>query len=122
MKITHLILAFFLCILSAGCERGRPPAAKEQATKSEANLSETRSVNRYEFVEKKLVLHPEDEVELNHKYLGSHDGYDYISVRNHRYKIPSDQLNLNQSFPLTEDVTKWVPLRIHFSHIEYALD
>ena len=81
-----------------------------------------REVDRYEFVESELVKHPEDEKKLNHNYMGSLNGFDYISVRNRGYKIPSYQLNLKHSFALTKDTSKWIPLLIHFSHIKYELN
>ena len=81
-----------------------------------------REVDRYEFVESELVKYPEDEKKLNHNYMGSLDGFDYISVRNRGYKIPSDQLNLKHSFPLTKNTSEWIPLRIHFSQVKYELN
>jgi len=111
-------------IAATGCKARnvsdtRRPPAEIRSTPQLARPT-VRELNRYEFVEKELVQHPEDDGSLNHNYIGSLHGYDYISVRNHRYKIPSDQLDLKHSFPLTEDTTKWIPLRIHFSQIHYA--
>jgi hypothetical protein len=82
-----------------------PPKAKE--------------VNRYEFVESEVLSHPDDETGFNHLYMGSLDGFDYVSIRSNNYRIPSNQLKLEHSFPLTQDAAKWLHIRIHFSHIKY---
>jgi len=92
-------------------EKAIPDKASSPVTAKEAN--------RYEFVESEILPHPEDENEFNHLYMGSLDGYDYISVRSNKYKIPSEQLELENNFPLTEDSTKWVHMRIHFSQVKY---
>jgi hypothetical protein len=114
--------AVLLCVIAGGCQSGNLPDDPKSTSSSKANPSTAREVNRYEFVESELVPHPEDETEFNHYYMGSRDGYDFITVRSHTYKIPTDQLNLKNSFPLTKDDKKWTPLRIHFSHVEYPED
>ncbi|MGJ8655813.1 MAG: hypothetical protein ACSHX6_05120 [Akkermansiaceae bacterium] len=81
-------------------------------------VPEALEVNRFEFVERELVANMKDEVEFSHYYMGTHDGFDFISVRENRYKIPSEQLKLKQTFPVTGHSANWVPMRIHFSHVE----
>jgi hypothetical protein len=126
MKPPSYTMALLLCIISTGCNSEKLPATKAMTTESNpapAVVPTTaQEVDRYEFVESELVKHPEDEKKLNHNYMGSLNGFDYISVRNRGYKIPSDQLNLKHSFALTKDTSKWIPLRIHFSHIKYELN
>jgi len=123
MNTPFYIVVLLAFIISTGCETKN--ASETKAPPAEARSAPplaqptVREVDRYEFVEKELVQHPEDEGSLNHNYIGSRDGFDYISVRNNRYKIPSDQLDLKHSFSLTEDTTKWIPLRIHFSQVHY---
>ena len=113
------LLGSFLCVLSIGCNAQSPPSAKSVPGKTKAVSPAAREVNRYEFIEAELVKHPEDEKQFNHQYMGTAGGFDYISVRKNRYKIPSDQLKLKAPFALTEDSSKWVPLRIHFSQVKY---
>jgi hypothetical protein len=122
MNLNKHVLASLLCILAIGCNAQNPPATKASPGKTKSASRAAREVNRFEFVELELVKHPEDEKQLNHKYMGSLDGFDYVAVRTNRYRIPSDQLKLKQSFPLTEDSSKWIPVRIHFSHVKYQRD
>lgn len=114
--------AVLLCVVAGGCQSGNLPDEPKNTSSNKANPSSVKEVNRYEFVESELVPHPEDETQFNHDYMGSLDGYDFIAVRGRTYKIPSDQLNLKNSFPLTKDDKKWTPLRIHFSLVEYPQD
>jgi len=86
-------------------------------SKKASSPLKVKEVNRYEFVESEILSHPEDEKEFNHLYMGSLDGFDYVSVRSNQYRIPSDQLELEKTFPLTQD-GKWVRMRIHFSHVK----
>ena len=126
MKLTSFSMALFLCIISFGCNSEKPSATKAVRTEIEPTAllvpTTAREVDRYEFVESELVQHPEDEKNLNHYYMGSFGGFDYLSVRNKGYKIPSDQLNLKKTFPLTKITSDWVPLCIHFSQVKYELN
>lgn len=120
MNASRYFPALVLCMIPIGCGTSPSPATAGFPIKTQSSRPEPREANRYEFVESELVQHPEDEIKLNHYYMGSRDGYDYISVRGRRYKIPGDQLKLNKAFPLTENSAKWIPLRIHFSRVDYV--
>lgn len=126
MKFTNFNIALILCISSFGCNSEKPSATKAVRTEIKPTAlvvpTTAREVDRYEFVESELVQHPEDEKNLNHYYMGSFGGFDYLSVRNKGYKIPSDQLNLKKTFPLTKITSDWVPLCIHFSQVKYELN
>ena len=126
MKLSNFNIALILCIISFGCKSEKPSTTKAVRTEIEPTAllvpTTAREVDRYEFVESELVQHPEDEKNLNHYYMGSFGGFDYLSVRNKGYKIPSDQLNLKKTFPLTKITSDWVPLCIHFSQVKYELN
>ena len=108
MVTRSVAILTLLGLLAAGCTDG---------TKPRAAGTTVREVNRFQFVEAELVAHPEDETSFNHYYMGSLDEHHYLSVRNGRYKIPISQLELDHSFPLTENKQDWVPMRVHFSHV-----
>lgn len=126
MKFSNFNIALILCISSFGCNSEKPSTTKAVRTEIKPTAlvvpTTAREVDRYEFVESELVQHPEDEKNLNHYYMGSFGGFDYLSVRNKGYKIPSDQLNLKKTFPLTKITSDWVPLCIHFSQVKYELN
>lgn len=129
MKNPQYLTIAITSLLVFSCQTKNPKP--ESAVEAEKVISMTaipdkvsspvdaKEANRYEFVESEILPHPEDENEFNHLYMGSLDGYDYISVRSNKYKIPSEQLELDSNFPLTEDSTKWVHMRIHFSQVVY---
>lgn len=102
-------LAILLCLCAGGCQSKNHVEGPQTTSSSEAAPPAAKEVNRYEFVETELLPNPDDETEFNHYYMGSLEGYDYITVRGRTYKIPSEQLGLTKSFPLTKDDTKWLP-------------
>lgn len=127
--IPHLIATCSFGTLFVSCESGtserksqpsnirETPVVDEEA--ASPKLPSAKEVNRFEFVESELLPHPEDEKEFNHLYMGSSDGYDYITVRGKIYKIASDEIGIDRSFPFTNDSRKWLQTRIHFSQIKY---
>lgn len=124
MKTSQYLTIVITSLIVLSCQSKNPKAesAVEVEKPSPEKVSSpvtAKEVNRYEFVESEILPHPEDESEFNHRYMGSLDGYDYIAVRSNTYKIPSEELELENHFPLTEDSTKWVYMRIHFSQVKY---
>lgn len=124
MKAPRSLSILCTVVVASSCEshHPHPQGAVEAKTANSGEvigLPEAKEVNRYGFVESEILTHPEDEKEFNHLYMGSLDGFDYISVRSNKYRIPSDQLDLEHHFPLSEDPTKWVHMRIHFSQVKY---
>jgi hypothetical protein len=123
MKIPPYLTLLLTSLIFMSCQ----PKSSEQVPTPEATSaskkipspSKAKEVNRYEFVESEILSHPEDEIGFNHLYMGSLDGFDYVSVRSNKYRIPSDQLELERSFPLTQDAAKWIHMRIHFSRVKY---
>jgi hypothetical protein len=123
MKISPYLTLLLTSLIFMSCQ----PKSPEQVPTPEATPTskkvpsppKAKEVNRYEFVESEILRHPEDETGFNHLYMGSLDGFDYVSVRSNKYRIPSEQLELERSFPLTQDVAEWIHMRIHFSHVKY---
>ncbi|SHI55379.1 hypothetical protein SAMN02745181_0374 [Rubritalea squalenifaciens DSM 18772] len=130
MKIITCLCVPLLCITLPCCKEAagtsdavqvEPKVSTPAADTASAEEKEitAEEVNRFAFVEKELVANPGDESGYKHLYMGSRDDYDYFSVREKFYKIPSEQLSLKKTFTLTQDKTKWLPMRVHFSHVKY---
>jgi hypothetical protein len=124
MKILQYLAILLTGLIVISCQSKNAPAADTKdgdkaVTEKVTSPLKAREANRYEFVESEILSHPEDEKGFNHLYMGSLDGFDYISVRSNKYRIPIEQLELDHNFPLTQDAAKWVPMRIHFSHVKY---
>ncbi len=123
MKISTYLTFLLTSLIFMSCQpKSSKQVPKPEATSTSNKVSsppKAKEANRYEFVESEILSHPEDEIGFNHLYMGSLDGFDYVSVRSNKYRIPSDQLELERGFPLTQDATKWVHMRIHFSHLKY---